>query len=454
MGVKVTSISDIFYNFLMKKKSSNFKIFATSFLILAAISLSLFIRHIYTDSKEIREVPIEEELPTAINHLLSNDLSDLPEAKKLDSQIEKFMREWRIKGASIAIMKNEKLIYTKGYGWADEEAGVKMDVRNILRIASLSKLITATAIMKMTEDSLISLSSKPFSTGGVLDLPQFQNIRDKRMRNITIEDLLRHRGGFTIGGGDPMFSTRLVRSRLHMDSIPSTDDVIAYALDRNLGFTPGTGTKYSNLGYLILSRIIEVLSGTSYEKYVKDSILHPTGIFDMHIAKNYYSKKYPNEVRYYQPENEELVEAFDGSGTMRPRCYGGNNIEGLLGAGAWVASPSELLLFVASIDGRPNIPDIISKKSIDKMTTSTKQILPIGWAKINGNGDWMRTGTLSGTSALIKYQRDGVSIVFITNTSSWKGARFPRQIDGLFKNALQKVSIWPDRDLFKLLRGK
>ncbi|MEN6618643.1 MAG: serine hydrolase domain-containing protein [Rikenellaceae bacterium] len=432
-----------------RKRSEPIKIFTTSLIIIIFITLIIGYRVIFAKTDN-REVAIEEEFPKALNHLLTNDLSDLPEAKKLDVQIEKFMRQWRIKGASIAIMKDEKLIYTKGYGWADEEDSVKMDVLHIFRIASLSKLLTATAIMTMVEDSLIELSSKPFATGGVLDLPQFNNIKDKRVKSISIEDLLRHRGGFTLRGGDPLFSTPLIKNKMHLDSVPGTDDIITYAISQNLGFTPGSGTKYSNLGYLILSRIIEIVSGTSYEKYVKERILYPSGILDMHIAKNFYSDKYPNEVRYYQPENEELVEAYDGSGIMRPRCYGGNNIEGLMGAGAWVASPSELLLFVASIDGKPNIPDIISKKSIDIMTSSSSHILPIGWAKVNSNGDWSRTGTLSGTSALLKYQRDGYSWVLITNTSSWKGARFPRQIDVLFNKAMKRVTVWPDRNLFEL----
>jgi CubicO group peptidase (beta-lactamase class C family) len=239
---------------------------------------------------------------------------------------------------------------------------------------------------------------------------------------------------------------------MHLDSVPTPDNVIAYSLSKNLGFSPGTGTRYSNLGYLILSRIIEVVSGIDYEKYVKEKILNPSGIYDMHLAKNSYSEKYENEVRYYEPENEEMIPSFDGSGILRPRSYGGNNIEGLMGAGAWVASPTELLLFVASIDGKPNVPDIISQKSVKIMTTGNSQLLPIGWAKVSSKGDWSRTGTLSGTSALLKYQQDGLSWVFITNTSSWKGSRFPKQIDGLFKSALKKVSIWPDRNLFESIR--
>jgi len=433
-----------------RKRPGHLKIFTTSLVIIAFISLVIATRVIFANagnngnSEEI----VEDEFPLAINHLLSNDLSDLPEAEKLDAQIEKFMREWRIKGASIAIMKDEKLIYTKGYGWADEEDSVRTDVRHIFRIASLSKLITATTIMTMVEDNFIKLSSKPFARGGILDLPQFKNIKDNRVRDITIEDLLRHRGGFTLRGGDPLFNTPLVKSRMHLDSVPGTDDVIAYSISHNLGFTPGKGTRYSNLGYLILSRIIEVVSGKKYEQYVKERVLLPAGIYDMHLAKNFYEEKFTNEVRYYEPDNEEMVEAYDCSGSMRPRCYGGNNIEGLMGAGAWVASPSELLLFVASIDGKPNVPDIISRRSINLMTSSSPQILPIGWAKVNSNGDWSRTGTLSGTSALLKYQRDGYSWVLITNTSSWKGARFPRHIDALFNKAMQRVTVWPERNLF------
>ncbi len=434
-----------------RKRAGHLKIFTTSLIIIAFITLVIATRVIFAntsnngDNGEI----VEDEFPLAINHLLTNDLSDLPEAEKMDSQIEKFMREWRIKGASIAIMKDEKLIYTKGYGWADEEDSVRTDVRHIFRIASLSKLITATTIMTMVEDNFIKLSSKPFAKGGILDLPQFKNIKDKRVRDITIEDLLRHRGGFTLRGGDPLFNTPIVRQRMHLDNVPTVDDVIAYSISHNLGFTPGKGTRYSNLGYLILSRIIEIVSGNDYEKYVKERVLLPAGIYDMHLARNFYEDKFPNEVRYYEPDNEEMVEAYDGSGSMRPRCYGGNNIEGLKGAGAWVASPSELLLFVASIDGKPNVPDILSKKSINLMTSCSPNILPIGWAKVNSKGDWSRTGTLSGTSALLKYQRDGYSWVLITNTSSWKGARFPRHIDALFNKAMQRVLVWPDRDLFE-----
>jgi CubicO group peptidase (beta-lactamase class C family) len=437
---------------MSRKRRKQFKAGRAIAVTALLVVCGLFAYYMYGSSLAGREEAesAEEELPVALNHLLSNDVSDLQQTKQLDRLIERFMGQWAIKGLSLAVMKDEKLIYAKGYGWADKESGVRMDVNNIMRIASVSKLITAAAVMKLSEDGVLSLSDKPFSKDGLLDLPRFQHIKDRRARNITIEHLLRHKGGFTLRGGDPLFSTLQVKSRMGLDSVPSPDEVIAYALSRSLGFTPGSGTRYSNLGYLILTRVIEQASGKKYEEYVKEKILEPAEIYDMHLGSNGYERKFPNEVKYYEPENQELIEAFDGSGRMCPRCYGGNNIEGLLGAGGWIASPTELLLLVAAIDGKPGIPDILSSNTINTMTYVSPGELPIGWSKVSSRGDWSRTGTLSGSSALIKCQKSGYSWAIITNTSSWNGSRFPKEMDNLFRRALLKVSLWPERNLFEI----
>lgn len=416
-------------------------------LIVASAILILAFRSLASHDPNFHEET--DPIPIALNHILSNDISDFDSAAKMDSQIESFMRQWGIKGASLAIMKDEKLIYAKGYGWADQEAGERTDVRHIFRIASISKLITAAAVMKLSQEGLLSLDSKVFDKGGALYNRFGRDIEDSRLKTITIEHLLRHRAGFTNRIGDPMFNLTTIASRIGIDRAPSTDEIIKWAMSQRLGYTPGRGTRYSNLGYLILSKIIEEVTGTSYEDYVVKEILNVAGIYDMHIAKNLYEEKYPNEVRYYYPQDEEPILSYDGSGRYLPRCYGGNSIEALQGAGAWVASPAELLKFVAAIDGRDSVNDILSSESVEKMTLSSSSELPIGWARCTPAGDWTRTGTLSGTSALLKYNRDGYSWVFVTNTSSWKGSDFPRQIDAMFRKAFSRVQEWPERDLFE-----
>ena len=380
---------------------------------------------------------------------MTNEISDIESTRKLDRAIKSFLSKWEIKGASFAVMKDEKLIYAKGYGFADEEAGDSMDVKHIMRIASVSKLITATGIMKLVEQGKIALDSKVFGPEGILNEEIFSNIKDRRAKDITVDHLLRHRGGFTLRRGDPMFSVATLMKWEKWTTPPDTDRMIQYVLSKNLGYTPGNSSSYSNVGYLILSRVIEKVSGTSYESFIQEEILHPCGCYDFHLANNYYEQKYHNEVRYYEPSNEPLVEHYDGSGRMVHRCYGGNNIEGLMGAGGWVASPTELLKFVASIDGRDNVPDILSKESIAIMTESGKSLMPAGWAKTNSRY-WLRTGSLSGSSAIVKYQSNGYAWAFITNTSSWKGSRFPNYINSMINKAKDRVEEWPERDLFEI----
>ena len=73
---------------------------------------------------------------------------------------------------------------------------------------------------------------------------------------------------------------------------------------------------------------------------------------------------------------------------------------------------------------------------------------PLGWRSTNENGEWWRTGTLNGTSALIKRQPDGFSWVILSNTSNYKGPRLAIEMDRVMTTVLHKVKEWPDLDLF------
>ena len=160
----------------------------------------------YTEEIQVEEDIPQDTLTVAIHDLFNNEYSDLIETKRLDQTIERFMNQWEIKGASLAIMKDGKLIYSKGYGYADEENDVKTDVNHIFRIASVSKLITAAGIMKLVENGKLSLEDKVFGEDGILnDTTLYAPIKDKRTKSITVENLLRHQGGFTNRMGDPMF---------------------------------------------------------------------------------------------------------------------------------------------------------------------------------------------------------------------------------------------------------
>ena len=136
---------------------------------------------------------------------------------------------------------------------------------------------------------------------------------------------------------------------------------------------------------------------------------------------------------------------------MVERCYGGNNIPLLTGAGAWCGSTVEIARLVASIDGHPGIPDIISEKSFRQMTEYfDTETFSLGWNDTNPDKGWSRSGTLSGTCALVKHFPDGECWILVTNTSTWKGPRQARYTGDLFKQCRELYSDkLPARNLFE-----
>ena len=395
------------------------------------------------------EVEPEPETPTPLHHLMDNSLCEYEETRRFDASINRFMRYWGIRGGSFALMRNDSLLYAKGYGFANTQDSIPCEVRNIFRVASVSKLLTAVAVMHLEETGQLSTQDFVFGEDGILNDSLFLDYRDKKIKKVTVEHLLRHTSGFSNPHGDAAFNMELVAQFLDKPLPLSMDDMVLYATKNKLRAVPGGRFNYSNLGYIVLSKVIEKVSGIPYETYIKDSILAPIGCYDIHLANNYSDGFRENEVTYYEVKEAEPVPAYDGSDTLVMKSLGGNDVRGLYGAGGWVASPVELLKLVSAINKCPVREDFLTPESIDFMTPYGKNAKPAGWASSSAKF-WLRSGSMSGTSALIKAQKDGYSWVFISNSSSWNGPGLARQMNREITQALRKVKKWPETDYFAL----
>ena len=421
------------------------------YVVSAAVTV-LLIAAAFSFVKE-RSVPKAKPIPHSnirLNLTVKNADSDIPELEGLDKKIRYYMRKWQFKGASLAITRNDSLVYAKGYGWADEEKQIPMEPGHILRMASVSKLLTATGIMVLQDKGMLNIKDTVFGPSGILNDTLFTTvIKDRNYSRITVEHLLRHQGGFH---RDPLFSSRDVKHQMQLDHAPEKEDFYRLVLSRRLRFQPGTWQDYSNFGYLLLSEIIEKVSGMPYEKFMREQVLIPAGCYDMHIAGSYYSDKRDNEARYYTHEGDgKFIEEYNDSGVMVERCYGGNNIPLLSGAGAWCGSPIEIARLVASIDGDPTVPDIISEESFRQMIEYfDNETFSLGWNDTHPDKGWSRSGTLSGTCALVRHFPDGECWILITNTSTWKGPGQARYTNDLFRQCRELYSdILPARNLFE-----
>ena len=157
--------------------------------------------------------------------------------------------DWDVPGASLAITKDGRLILAKGYGLTNMENQKLVQPDTLFRIASISKPITAVAVMQLVEDGLLNLDDRVFQILDRFQPPEGVH-KDPRLDDIAVRHLLQPSGGWDRGRSyDPMFSTGKVEDELGVPKPASCRDVIRFMLGHPLDFDPGTGYAYSNFGY-------------------------------------------------------------------------------------------------------------------------------------------------------------------------------------------------------------
>ena len=382
------------------------------------------------------------------NIRLTNSNSSGREFAAAERTMKSFMRKWSIAGASVAVAIDGRLVYAKGFGYSDTTSKEEVQPYHKFRIASISKLVTAVAVMKLKEEGKLSLNDRVFGPDAILNDSYFSNPKDKRVYGITVAHLLSHEGGWTQRWGDHMFMPLVIADKMGVKPPADTRTIIRYALDKRLHFTPGKGKAYSNLGYSILGLVVEKVSGMLYEDYCRKKVLEPLGIYDMTLAHNLHEQRAPFEVTYYEPSDIVLKPSIYGTGELVSPSYGGNDIEALGGAGAWLATAPDLMRLLLAVDGFPSREDILTESSINYMTDNENGFAPVGWKTTVYNGTWWRTGSFPGSAGMLKRQPDGTAWVVLLNSSAWNGPEIYSFINNMMYRVLSQVKHWPDEDLF------
>jgi CubicO group peptidase (beta-lactamase class C family) len=156
---------------------------------------------------------------------ISNQLTEPGSIAQIDTLVANFMENYHIPGLSIAISKDEKMVYVKGYGLADNSSGEQVTTKSLFRIADVSEAITAIAIMKLIEEGKLSPDSKVFGDKGRLGNEYGSKPYSANITNITIDELLHQTSGGWSGRYDMMLDPEF-----RDDSITKAQ-LISWALD-------------------------------------------------------------------------------------------------------------------------------------------------------------------------------------------------------------------------------
>ena len=320
-----------------------------------------------------------------------------------DNYVYSMMRDYKIPGVSIAVSKDEKIIYQQGYGFANTSTRERVNTKHIFRLASCSKAQTSLCIFTLLEDGKLTMDSKVFGPEGLLK-DVFSDATEPYVAgvtDITVENLLYHNTGWAV---EAIFDT--YGTPYHNKTLDQRIDYLIH--HQSFATARGTTYSYSNISYSILGRIIEVLSGMSYESYLRQ-VVAKAGVTDMWCSKTALADKRENEVVYY-PQN----------GTTGYQ----NNMDIVGACGNLCASPTDLVRLMCSQDYGTVIPDILEPETLDVLYTVSPNYINYahGWRRNHSYyTKWAsyHGGNLAGVGTLMVRGKNGVNIAILCNSRAY-----------------------------------
>ena len=364
------------------------------------------------------------------------------------------MSKWNIPGGAVALARNGSIVLSQAYGIADKNGDVPVTTASLFRLASLSKPITAAAVLKLYEAGLLDLNARVFDILNDVEPPPGSTV-DPRLAGVTVLDLLRHSGGWDRNVSfDPMFRSREIAASMGVSTPADAPAIIGYMKGQPLDFDPGEKYAYSNFGYCLLGRIVEKLSGQSYEAYVQAAVLSPAGAGGLRLGRSLAADRADGEVVYYDYAGApQAVSVFAAGTEYVPWPYGGFAIEPMDAHGAWISTAADLLKFILAVDGRTSVPDILQETTIDLMIArpplaeyqTSDTYYALGWQvrPTGGDANWWHTGSLPGTTTIMVRTANGMSWTALFNSRPANADAFFGELDSELWRAVNGVTDWP-----------
>ena len=371
------------------------------------------------------------------------------------------MRTTGTRAASVSVTRQDRLAYSRSFTWAEPSYPLTT-VASMFRIASMSKPLTAMAVLRLVEEGLINLDAAIIPALALAPPPGRTVV--PQATTITVRQLLAHSSGL----GDVPDAYQVVQAYGTM--LPARERQVAgLALSTPLNFMPGTAKGYSNAGYLVLGLLIEHVTGETYENAVRRLVLSPLGITRAHLTATRRADQRPGAVRHHAGGMGQLDLSLGPSAieewavTMpwpRPHlvrfgrplaanAYGGGDYGFFDAFGAWCLASADFARVLASFERAPN--PLFNAASVAAMTTPV--VIPgftgweapfgLGWYVTNNAGDTMfgHGGNLGGMKPGGTRSSAGWSVTALQNSDAGG-------LTNIVEAALRAVPLgsWPATD--------
>jgi putative ATP-binding cassette transporter len=328
-----------------------------------------------------------------INYLSDNDRA------KVEKFIEKHMDKGKIPGLSIVIVRGDKTVYQKGFGYSDIEAEKPVTSNSLFEIGSNSKAFTALGILNLQKVGLIKLNDE------VTKYIPWLKVKYKGTEaSITIEELIHHTSGIP-------FKT--------IDKIPvsnadnAIEETVKTLINIDLDSKPGEKFQYATINYDVLGLIIEKVTRVTYEKYIEENVLKPMRLNNTYLYKN-------------EVANKHMAKGYK-TGFLKPRLYDAPIYRGNKPAGYIITSAEDMAKWLKIQMGTFD-DSKFSKEVIADSHKPNRRVSPLGdgasyasgwFVYQNGGGEISHGANNPNYSSFIVFRpEDKVGISVLGNTNS------------------------------------
>jgi D-alanyl-D-alanine carboxypeptidase len=311
------------------------------------------------------------------------------QADSTDIIVQKMMKDQKITGLALAVIKNGKAVVNKGYGLANVEHNVPVTAETVIRLGSVSKQFFTTAILKLMEEGKLSIEDS---------VHKFFPDAPETWRPIQVKHLMSHSSGLKREG--PAYANAVIQPDLV---------IIKSAYSLPLDFKTGEKYQYCNLAYFMLAEIITQLSGMPWQDYIREKLFIPAGMKNSGMTDFY--PIIPNRASGYMHKKDVLVNA-DAMYAVRP-------------SGGFLSTSTDMILWDKALREKKIILkkenwELLWKpfiKTSDK--ADSKEYYGFGWLidEMNGRKIIEHGGANLGfRSYYVRFVNDGLSIIIMTNT--------------------------------------
>jgi CubicO group peptidase (beta-lactamase class C family) len=324
-------------------------------------------------------------------------------------------------GGSLAIVRDGKLVYARGYGYADKSTHTRATAATRYRQASISKPVTASLLRTLVAKSAVSLDLAVFPFLGVTPA-------DPRAAEITVRDLRDHRSGIS---GDHFFEARQAATFYGVASPPDVDTMVRWTASYTLAADPGSAYKYNNTNYALLTRVLERATGRSWIDLLRE-MGAGAGISSWRLGASLARPQ--DEALYHEAVQwEETASVFDSRPGTVEWPYGGYNVESFGGAVSLVSSVVDMARYDLAV-ARGTIP------AAEEAPIPTQP----GWSYT-----YVYNGSMPGHYTVLMRIWNGADLTIIAGAFNHRDAGLiDSSINKRMLDAYAATVVWPKVDLF------